>query len=273
MINRFKIILVLFLGLTIGFDLIGQENNIIPKNYLYVGLAISDPQSFDNLSNETNESYNVGKYIVQWENYNFKTPELSAGWMFKRKDFFLNSSLAFWMGRKDVSYSRYYSANSLDPKDEKPYDQINSADNYGINEIFSGKVSGYNLDWHLTVGANMGKHFSMFLGYQRNFLLYTSIDGSLYKYGSHNVFWQPTQYFEVAYSGNDIKNEWTQSLSGIDYFSLGFNYSLEWNKRDLFLELQVSRPFWEQPEANFTYFRLKMACSVFNFAKSETPKE
>ncbi|MBL7901807.1 MAG: hypothetical protein JNK73_07420 [Bacteroidia bacterium] len=233
-------------------------------------------------SKPTNASlkyFNPDAYIVSWAPFKFKSPELGIGWMFRRNRLYLNTGLSFWFGQKNLRYDVGRYSDNHDPMGTSTepypgYGQSMPYDYYYISESFSGKIAYYNLDWHLALGLNLGSHFAFFLGYQRNFLLYHSVDGGFIK--RVNVITQINPFYSTnssswmeKYENNSIKDVYGQVVNGIHYIVLGFNYTHSTHSRSLSYELQGSFPTGDQDHANHIYIRLKFSCALIKQKKTE----
>jgi hypothetical protein len=251
------------------------------ENFVYGSIALADPQGTMRSKPTEDASFkyfNPDAYIVSWAPFKFKSPELGIGWMLRRKGLYLNTGLSFWFGQKSIRYGVDRYSDNLDPMGTATepypgYGQSMPYDYYYIVESFSGKIAYYNLDWHLALGRNLGSHFAIFLGYQRNFLLYHAIDGGFNKRVDVITQTNPSSSAVSSswlenYENNGIKDVYGQVVKGIHYIMLGFNYTHSINDRSLSYELQSSFPSGNQDHANHIYIRLKLSCALIKQKKT-----
>lgn len=280
----FRLYLSLFLFSLIYCSFLKAQKNPRPReNYIYGSIALSDPQGTMRSKPTEGSSlkyFNPDAYIVSWAPFSFKSPELGFGWMLRRKGLYLNTGLSFWYAQKKVIYGVERYTDDLKPMgtsiDAYPgYGQTIPYDIYYIQEAFSGKLGYYNLDWHLVVGRNLGSHFSIFAGYQRNFLLYYAIDGGFSKHvdvitrTSYSTSVISDSWLET-YENNSIKEQYGQVVMDVHFLMIGFNYNHALAERNLSYELQAAFPTGNQNHANHIYLRLKLSCALLKLNKKET---
>ena len=180
-------------------------------------------------------------YIAQSKSYNFKTPSLGYGYIYKRKRLFLRMEFSFWYGMKQLSYSYYY-ADWYGPPP-----QYQTANTY--HDTFSGTAHFYNVDWNNSIGIKIGKRSSIFFGLKKNFLVNYTYRGELvrdiktyqfYAWGMQSTLLEE----ETIHLKNDqITKRNHQTISDFIFYSFGYNYQYLTKKgRGIILEASASIP-------------------------------
>lgn len=224
-----------------------------------------------------NYIFNDKAGLFQSASYNFKSPALSLGYMYRGKPFFFRIDLSYWMGRKNISYSYFYRTSGPDLYDQSPYPKTKVGDiYYSVNQEFQANVKFHYLDFNATIGKTLGKYFTILTGLRTNSLIYHVIQGNLDVYATkymdngNNSSGIELEKLKYHYKNNQAKSKTKQTFQTGVYLTFGINAVVEMGERDGFIELDynimTNNPV---PTMNHNFFNLKTGIALFKKRKRQ----
>ncbi len=197
--------------------------------------------------------FSSSAYKFQWAPYNFRTPSLGVGYLHRKKNLFLKTGLAFFLGEKKITHTNYSVStspqNNSNPGNHFPYLSNVGTIYYRNIDDFSGKVIFYNLDWDLNIGARIFNNVSLFIGLKNTFLLDYTIKGTINRESqkhSYNGPYTSATYIEseyIQFQDNEVKKIMPQILGGSRVYTAGINYTFKIKDKKLFTEFSAGYPF------------------------------
>lgn len=177
-------------------------------------------------------------YFLQLAEFNFRSPALTAGYLYRGKHFFFKSGISYWMGIKRVYYTDSYSSTT--PFRQKQTGQF-TATYYQVDQEFNGSVTFHYADPYIFVGKTLGRNLSLVAGCKNNILVYRSIKGALFQQiDKYHVSQNNRMYLgrtESRYRNNEIKGKDGQVFENLFFLCFGLNSVFVAGERDCYIQL------------------------------------